>query len=73
MLRRDRQLRVQLYQYFDGCVFAIGLWLAWLIRYYWVRMGPHGVDPIGPFLWDYFWLFLVVIPMAPLVLEWQRF
>src|ERR1700689_5087329 len=92
MLRRDRQLRVQLYQYIDGCVFALGLWLAWLIRYYWAQFGPHlmahafkavapvlirhhwdRVDPIGIFEGEYFWLFLIVIPMTPLVLEWQGF
>jgi exopolysaccharide biosynthesis polyprenyl glycosylphosphotransferase len=30
------------------------------------------VDAISPFS-DYLWLFLVVIPMAPLVVEWQGF
>jgi exopolysaccharide biosynthesis polyprenyl glycosylphosphotransferase len=72
MLRRDRQLRAQLNQYIDGCVFAFGLWLGWLINH-WVRLGPDGKDPIGPFYGDYFWLFLVVIPLTPLVLEWQGF
>jgi exopolysaccharide biosynthesis polyprenyl glycosylphosphotransferase len=82
MLRRDRQLRVQLYQYIDGGIFALGLWLAWLIRYNWAKLGPrwlgdwlpmHAFDPIGPFWDDYFWLFLVVIPITPLVLESQGF
>jgi exopolysaccharide biosynthesis polyprenyl glycosylphosphotransferase len=83
MLRRDRQLRVQLYQYIDGGIFALGLWLAWLIRYYWAVLGPrwldgwvpikHAFDPIRPFGDDYFWLFLVVIPITPLVLESQGF
>ena len=72
MLLRDRQFRVQVNQLIDGAIFAIGLWLAWAIRYYWVRVGPSGVDPIAPFR-DYFWLCLVVIPMTPLVLEWQGF
>jgi exopolysaccharide biosynthesis polyprenyl glycosylphosphotransferase len=83
MLRRDRQLRVQLYQYIDGGIFALGLWMAWLIRYYWAVLGPgwvgagfpikHAFDPIKLFSEDYFWLFLVVIPIAPLVLESQGF
>jgi exopolysaccharide biosynthesis polyprenyl glycosylphosphotransferase len=35
--------------------------------------GPRGeVDPIAPFTY-YFWLFLVVIPLMPVVLEWQEF
>jgi exopolysaccharide biosynthesis polyprenyl glycosylphosphotransferase len=90
MLLRDRQFRVQVNQLIDGCLFALGLWLAWGIRYYWTPFGPKGVaavfgpqgvaaifgpkgvDPIAPF-GEYLWLFLVVIPMSPLVLEWQGF
>jgi exopolysaccharide biosynthesis polyprenyl glycosylphosphotransferase len=100
MLRRDHQLRVQVNQLIDGGVFALGLWLAWVIRYYWAYFGPraveaifgakgvewilgtkevasifrsHGVDRIATFTGGYFWLFLVVIPMTPVVLEWQGF
>jgi exopolysaccharide biosynthesis polyprenyl glycosylphosphotransferase len=90
MLLRDRQFRVQVNQVIDGCVCALGLFLAWVIRYYWTQVGPKGVgaifgsrgveaifgpkgvDPIGPFTY-YYWLFLVVIPLMPLVLEWQGF
>ncbi len=75
MLRRDRQLRVQVYQFIDGGIFALGLWEAHLIRYHWKGLPflKHAVDPITPFVPDYFWLFLVVIPMTPLILEWQGF
>ena len=75
MLRRDRQLRVQGYQFIDGGVFALGLWLAHLIRLDWsgARLLTRAVDQIKPFVPEYFWLFLVVIPMTPLVLEWQGF
>jgi exopolysaccharide biosynthesis polyprenyl glycosylphosphotransferase len=99
MLRRDHQLRVQVNQLIDGGVFALGLWLAWLMRFYWTYVGPkgadlifghkgvevifgtkvvasvfgsHGVDKIALFP-DFFWLFLVVITMTPVVLEWQGF
>jgi exopolysaccharide biosynthesis polyprenyl glycosylphosphotransferase len=90
MLLRDRQFRIKVNQLIDGCLFALGLWLAWLIRFYWTQFGPKGVDAIlgnnaadlifrhrdvdaiAPFA-DYLWLFLVVIPMAPLVVEWQGF
>jgi exopolysaccharide biosynthesis polyprenyl glycosylphosphotransferase len=99
MLRRDRQLRVQVNQLIDGGVFALGVYLAWAIRYYWAYFGPpwvktvfgkkgvevllgtkevasifhsYGVDKIANFP-DYFWLFLVMIFMTPVVLEWQGF
>jgi exopolysaccharide biosynthesis polyprenyl glycosylphosphotransferase len=72
MLLRDRQFRVQVNQVIDGAVCALGLWLAWVIRYSWTAIGPKGVDAIAPFAY-YFWLFLVVIPLMPLVLEWQGF
>ena len=35
MLRRDRQIRVQVHQFADGMVFALGLWLAHFIRFHW--------------------------------------
>jgi exopolysaccharide biosynthesis polyprenyl glycosylphosphotransferase len=38
MMRRDRQIRVQIHQWMDGMVFALGLWLAHFIRYHW-----HGI------------------------------
>jgi len=71
-LLRDRQFRVQVNQFIDGGVFALGLWLAWVIRYYWAGFWPGAVDPIHSFT-QYFPLFLVVIPMTPLALEWQGF
>ncbi len=72
MLLRDRQFRVQVNQFIDGGVFAVALFLAWAIRFYWPLLWPGKVDPIGEFT-EYFKLFLVVIPMTPLVLEWQGF
>jgi exopolysaccharide biosynthesis polyprenyl glycosylphosphotransferase len=75
MLHRDRQIRIQVYQFIDGGLFALGLWLGWLIRYNWQEWPVAGldhVDEIGDF-GHYFWLFLVVIPMTPLILEWQGY
>lgn len=72
MLRRDRQLRVQVHQIIDAGVFALGLRVAHLLR---ARLYgfPFFRDAITPFSPDYFWLFLVVIPMAPIILEWQGY
>jgi exopolysaccharide biosynthesis polyprenyl glycosylphosphotransferase len=75
MLHRDRQIRLQVYQFIDGGLFALGLWLGWVIRYHWHGLpieGLNQVDPISDF-GHYFWLFLVVIPATPLILEWQGY
>ena len=75
MLHRDRQIRIQVYQFIDGGLFALGLWLGWLIRYHWSGLpfpGFERVDSIRDF-GSYFWLFLVVIPATPLILEWQGY
>ena len=73
MLRRDRQLRTQIYQLKDAALFALSLWLA-----HWIRFNlPED------FLWWHFdridafdkfvWLYLIIIPGVPLVLESQGF
>jgi exopolysaccharide biosynthesis polyprenyl glycosylphosphotransferase len=73
MLRRDRQLRTQIHQLKDAALFALGLWLAHLIRY----NAPAEFliwtfEPIESF--DRFvWLYLIIIPGVPLVLESQGF
>jgi exopolysaccharide biosynthesis polyprenyl glycosylphosphotransferase len=75
MLHRDRQIRIQVYQFIDGGLFALGLWLGWLIRYHWHGFPIQGngeVDQIRDF-GHYFMFFLVVIPMTPLILEWQGY
>jgi exopolysaccharide biosynthesis polyprenyl glycosylphosphotransferase len=75
MLHRDRQVRLQVYQFIDGGLFALGLRLGWMIRYHWTGLpfpGFDHVDPIRDF-GSYFWLFLVVIPATPLILEWQGY
>ena len=73
MLRRDRQLRTQISQLKDAALFAVALWLAHLWRFHF----PEKVlwwtfDPIGDFE-KFVWLYLIVIPGAPLVLESQGF
>jgi exopolysaccharide biosynthesis polyprenyl glycosylphosphotransferase len=76
MLRRDRQIRIQVYQFIDGGLFALALWLGWLVRYHWRGIpwfGFDNVDKINTFKSEYLWLFLVVIPMTPLILEWQGY
>ena len=73
MLRRDRQLRTQIYQLKDAALFALGLWLAHWLRFHApeVLFGLR-LEPISAF--DKFvWLYLIIIPGVPLVLESQGF
>jgi exopolysaccharide biosynthesis polyprenyl glycosylphosphotransferase len=72
MLRRDRQIRMQIHQLMDACLFALGFWLA-----YGLRSNPDviellGLQPVNKFD-DYVWLYLILIPAAPLILETQGF
>jgi len=59
--------------------FSLGLWVAdYIQRKSWGEMPAllhwaKKVELIGAFAPDFFRLFLIVIPMAPLVLEWQGF
>ncbi len=42
MLRRDRQIRMQIHQLMDACLFALGFWLA-----YTLRANPDIIDLFG--------------------------
>jgi exopolysaccharide biosynthesis polyprenyl glycosylphosphotransferase len=74
MLRRDRQLRTQISQLKDAALFAIGLWLAHLWRAHFpdTPILWWTFDEIAPFE-RYVWLYLIIIPGVPLVLESQGF
>lgn len=69
MLRRHRQVRTQVHQFLDTMLFAAALWLA-----HWLRATVEGdfggLGKIRPFS-DYLWLYLVILPFGPLVLEIQ--
>jgi exopolysaccharide biosynthesis polyprenyl glycosylphosphotransferase len=73
MLRRDRQMRMQVHQLVDACLFALGFWLAYelrsnehIIRFFGLREEPSSFK-------DFAWLLAVLIPAAPFVLEAQGF
>lgn len=54
----------------DACIFAFTFWIAvWLRGNLWVIEKLNLVTP--PPEDKIFWYFLIIIPMAPLVLEWQ--
>lgn len=71
MLRRDRQLRTQIYQIKDAALFALALWVAWLLRATldWNILEAKALSPFEHFAW----LYLVIVPVAPLILELQGF
>jgi len=72
MLRRDRQMRMQVYQLIDACIFAVSFWLAYELRAADSVTALLKLPPIAPFE-TFFWHYLVLIPVSPLVLEAQGF
>ena len=87
MLRRHRQLRTQLNQLKDTGLFAVALWLAHWLRsewdwdlfgiatflystFHWEMFNP--AHPIESFE-NFQWLYIILIPAVPLVLESQGF
>jgi exopolysaccharide biosynthesis polyprenyl glycosylphosphotransferase len=69
MLRRDRQIRMQIHQLMDACLIALSFWLA-----YEVRANEDIIDLFGLAEWTapfdaYVRLYLILIPAAPLILE----
>ena len=72
MLRRHRQIRMQLHQVLDACLFAAGFCLAYVLRASPLVTNKLGLVPVSPFS-DYIALYLILIPAAPLLLEAQGF
>ena len=72
MLRRDRQIRTQIQQLMDAALFALSFWLAYKLRSNEDVIDLFSLEPIAPFD-SYAWLYLILIPVAPLILEAQGF
>lgn len=82
MLQRESQIRTQVHQLADACLFAASFWLAYAARENatftsWMNgLLPHGheLEPIPAEMFDsVWWLYLALVPAAPLVLESQGF
>jgi len=74
MLRRDRQIRTQIHQVADACLFAVSFWIAYALRLNpqivaWLNLDVLPPDIFGSVVWLYF----ALIPAAPLILESQGF
>lgn len=68
MLRRHRQIRTQLHQLIDACIFAYSFWLTYHLREHPAVLAWLELDPVAPFE-RYIWFYLALILAGPLVLE----
>ena len=73
MLRRDRLIRMQIHELMDACLFAVSFWVAYVLRSDPDLIDLLGLIPVSPYDTQYVWLYLVLIPAAPMVLEAQGF
>lgn len=65
-------MRMQLHQLMDACIFAVSFWLAYELRASDFFIEAFNRPTIPPFE-IFFWYYLVLIPVSPLVLEAQGF
>src|SRR5690242_2906725 len=72
MLRRDRLIRMQIHQVVDIALFAFSFWLAYSLRANREIIQYFHLDEVLPFD-NYKWLYFILIPAVPLVLEAQGF
>jgi exopolysaccharide biosynthesis polyprenyl glycosylphosphotransferase len=74
MLRRDRQIRTQVHQLADAFLFAVSFWLAYVLRTNPRIIAWFNLEVIGPDIFgSAVWLYIILIPAAPLILESQGF
>src|SRR5215213_11059746 len=75
MLRRQKQVRIQMQKLLDGFLFAAALWLAHYSRSNFLPIeifgGTADIEPFRNTAWV--WLCLLLIPIGPFLLETQSF
>jgi len=72
MLRRHHQIRMQIQQLLDACLFAVSFWLAYQLRASEPVIDLLGLDPVAPFE-TFLSFYFVLLPAVPLVLDSQGF
>ncbi|MDB6108649.1 MAG: exopolysaccharide biosynthesis polyprenyl glycosylphosphotransferase [Pedosphaera sp.] len=72
MLRRHRQIKMQIQQLLDAIIFAFSFWFAWQLRADAEIIAWLGLEAVSPFQ-AFFLLYIALIPGGPLVLEAQGF
>lgn len=74
MLQRDRQIRTQVQQLLDACLFAASFWLAFQLRGSDLLSEIFHLKKIAPDAFEQMvWIYFALVPAAPLVLESQGF
>src|SRR5882757_1487662 len=76
MLRRARQIRTQIHQLVDACLFAASFWIAYALRGDPAVVAVLKLPAIPDATLDsekLIWLYAALIPAAPLILESQGF
>jgi FlaA1/EpsC-like NDP-sugar epimerase len=63
---------MQVHELMDACIFAVSFWLAYVLRSDPRVIDFFRLDDVSPFE-AYVWLYLILIPAAPLILEAQGF
>jgi exopolysaccharide biosynthesis polyprenyl glycosylphosphotransferase len=63
---------MQVHELMDACIFAVSFWLAYVLRSNPRVIDFFRLDDVSPFE-AYVWLYLILIPAAPLILEAQGF
>lgn len=72
MLRRDRLVRMQIQELIDACLFAVAFWLACALRTNRNVIELFNLKEVGSYD-QYVWLYLVLIPAAPMIMEAQGY
>jgi exopolysaccharide biosynthesis polyprenyl glycosylphosphotransferase len=73
MLRRHRQLRTQVHQLVDACLIAFSFWLAYFLRVDQPVIQILRLDQVKWPFESYVWIYLLLLPFTPLVLQAQGF
>ena len=79
MLRRYRQIRMQVHQLLDACLFSVAFWLAFAIRTspavvsHVSQLKLFKLAPVSSPFDEFVWLFLILTPSVPFILEAQGF
>ena len=76
MLRRDIQIRTQIHQLTDACLFAASFWMAYILRVdpqivAWLHLPELTNETLDA--QKLVWLYAALIPVGPLILESQNF